>query len=188
MTADARFRALRLTRGEALYLHALFEALSEAMTQQGNGAGWHGWPDEFRHPTLILCAPSPRSSANWSLSTAGCNGSPTASSPRRKRAGSTQACASASISTSPWASRRTARPPGPTGPSQSLPLESALRPDYFNANGQDWGLRAALAGRARGPQFRTLPRCARCRHPPCRRAPHRPRDEPLPALLDRRGL
>ena len=36
--------------GEPLYLHALFEALSEAMTQQGHGATWHSWPDEYRHP------------------------------------------------------------------------------------------------------------------------------------------
>ncbi len=38
-------------RGRPLYLHALFEALSEAMVQQGNGPTWHGWPDEYRHPS-----------------------------------------------------------------------------------------------------------------------------------------
>ena len=46
----ASFERFVLERGEALYLHALFEALSEAMTQQGNGPAWHGWPEEFRHP------------------------------------------------------------------------------------------------------------------------------------------
>jgi len=40
-----------VTEGPALYLHALYEALSEAMARQGNGATWHGWPDEFRHPS-----------------------------------------------------------------------------------------------------------------------------------------
>ena len=42
--------ASSLERGESLYLHALFEALSEAMVQQGHGPSWHGWPEEFRHP------------------------------------------------------------------------------------------------------------------------------------------
>jgi len=37
-------------RGTPLYLHALFEALSEAMVQLGNGPTWHGWPEEYAHP------------------------------------------------------------------------------------------------------------------------------------------
>jgi 4-alpha-glucanotransferase len=37
-------------RGTSLYLHALFEALSEAMVQLGNGPTWHGWPEEYAHP------------------------------------------------------------------------------------------------------------------------------------------
>ena len=110
--------------------------------QQGNGAGWHGWPDEFRHPqTLTRCAPSPRSSANWSLSTAGCNGSPTASSPRRRARGAcAQDCASASIvdlavgvapdGSATWSDRGLVIPSARIG----------APPDYFNANGQDWGL------------------------------------------------
>ncbi len=36
--------------GTPLYLHALFEALSEAMAQLGNGPTWHGWPEEYAHP------------------------------------------------------------------------------------------------------------------------------------------
>ena len=44
------FERFVLERGEALYLHALFETLSEAMQLQGNGPAWHGWPEEFRHP------------------------------------------------------------------------------------------------------------------------------------------
>ena len=44
------FERFVLERGETLYLHALFEALSEAMVQQGHGPSWHGWPEEFRHP------------------------------------------------------------------------------------------------------------------------------------------
>jgi 4-alpha-glucanotransferase len=37
-------------RGQPLYLHALFEALSEAMVRNGHGPGWHGWPEDFQHP------------------------------------------------------------------------------------------------------------------------------------------
>lgn len=34
--------------GAALASHALFEALSEAMTAEGRGAGWMGWPEPLR--------------------------------------------------------------------------------------------------------------------------------------------
>lgn len=37
--------------GRRLYLHALFEALSEAMVRNGHGAGWHGWPDHYIDPS-----------------------------------------------------------------------------------------------------------------------------------------
>lgn len=42
-----RFRAFH---GAALEAHALFQALSLAMAGQGHGAGWHGWPAEYRRP------------------------------------------------------------------------------------------------------------------------------------------
>ena len=44
------FERFVLEEGSPLYLHALFETLSEAMVQQGNGPGWHGWPEQFRNP------------------------------------------------------------------------------------------------------------------------------------------
>jgi 4-alpha-glucanotransferase len=47
---SADFEGFLVERGQPLYLHALFEALSEAMSQQGHGPTWHGWPEEFRHP------------------------------------------------------------------------------------------------------------------------------------------
>ncbi len=37
-------------RGSALYHHALFEALSGDRVRAGQGAGWHGWPEEYRSP------------------------------------------------------------------------------------------------------------------------------------------
>jgi 4-alpha-glucanotransferase len=47
---QGEFELFVAERGRPLYLHSLFEALSEAMAQQGYGATWHGWPQEFRHP------------------------------------------------------------------------------------------------------------------------------------------
>lgn len=35
---------------EPLWLHALFEALSEVMTAKGHGAGWMDWPADFQDP------------------------------------------------------------------------------------------------------------------------------------------
>ncbi|MBU2090454.1 MAG: 4-alpha-glucanotransferase, partial [Alphaproteobacteria bacterium] len=42
--------AFRERHGEALEGHALFQALSLAMVEQGHGAGWHDWPAEYRDP------------------------------------------------------------------------------------------------------------------------------------------
>lgn len=42
------FAAFVLDGGEALHLHALFEAISKVMAGKGQGAGWTSWPDEFR--------------------------------------------------------------------------------------------------------------------------------------------
>lgn len=39
--------------GEALRLHALFEALSAHLTGKGRGGGWHAWPDAYRHPDSV---------------------------------------------------------------------------------------------------------------------------------------
>ena len=61
-------------------------------------------------------------------------------------------------------------------------------PDYFNANGQDWGLAPLSPAGLVARELRALPRRARRGRAPRRRAPHRPRHEPLPAVLDRRGL
>src|SRR5699024_8613813 len=36
--------------GEALRLHALFDALGADLTREGKGAGWHSWPTELQEP------------------------------------------------------------------------------------------------------------------------------------------
>lgn len=42
--------------GQALYRHALFQALSIEMVRQGHGAGWTGWPEAFRDPDSAAVA------------------------------------------------------------------------------------------------------------------------------------
>jgi 4-alpha-glucanotransferase len=49
--ADAKeFGAYVAAGGRPLYLHALFEALSQEMVMRGLAATWHNWPEEYRHP------------------------------------------------------------------------------------------------------------------------------------------
>jgi 4-alpha-glucanotransferase len=117
-TADeeslAQFEAFCLERGQALYLHALFESLSEMLSQQGHGATWHGWPDEYRHPGTDSVRAFARSRRISSPSTAGCNGWPTASLPRRRGGPALPGCGSGSISISPLESHPTGRRHGRT--------------------------------------------------------------------------
>lgn len=44
---SAEFEQYRAAGGRALYRHALFEAVSEHQTAQGRGAGWTSWPEEW---------------------------------------------------------------------------------------------------------------------------------------------
>jgi 4-alpha-glucanotransferase len=46
----ADFHSFVAESGESLYLHALFEALSETMVASGHGPVWPGWPEDYRHP------------------------------------------------------------------------------------------------------------------------------------------
>lgn len=46
--AEVDFQAYLDAGGEALHLHGLFEALSQAMAEEGYGAGWRTWPDPYR--------------------------------------------------------------------------------------------------------------------------------------------
>lgn len=45
----AAFRRFVDEGGKALAAFATFEALSEAMSARGLGAGWHGWPGDYKH-------------------------------------------------------------------------------------------------------------------------------------------
>jgi len=47
----AACRAFLRERGEAMRLHTLFDAIDAYLRRhQGTGAGWHNWPEEYRHP------------------------------------------------------------------------------------------------------------------------------------------
>lgn len=46
--ASTAFQVFREAQGAALASHALFEAISMEMTEAGHGAGWHGWPEPYR--------------------------------------------------------------------------------------------------------------------------------------------
>jgi 4-alpha-glucanotransferase len=46
-----QFESFRAERGEALRLHALFDAIDAwQRVRQGGGSGWHQWPEAYRDP------------------------------------------------------------------------------------------------------------------------------------------
>ena len=48
----AACRAFLRERGEPMRLHTLFDAIDGYLRRtHGSGAGWHNWPDEYRHPS-----------------------------------------------------------------------------------------------------------------------------------------
>ncbi len=126
--------------GEPLYLHALFEAISEAMAQQGNGASWHGWPDEFRHPgtdSVRAFAEEQKELVafhTWLQWLA--DRQLVAAETRARRAGLRIGFyLDLAVGVSPdgsatWSDRDLVVPTARIG----------APPDYFNADGQDWGL------------------------------------------------
>jgi 4-alpha-glucanotransferase len=139
--ADAEdFVRFCVERGRPLYMHALFEALSEAMVQRGNGATWHGWPEEYAHPGTDSVRAFAEEQANlvtfhsWLQWLAD------------RQLGEAQARARAAgmriglyldlaVGVAPdgsdtWSDRELTVPSARIG----------APPDYFNAAGQDWGL------------------------------------------------
>jgi 4-alpha-glucanotransferase len=48
----ATCRAFLRERGEPMRLHTLFDAIDGYLRRtHGSGAGWHNWPEEYRHPS-----------------------------------------------------------------------------------------------------------------------------------------
>jgi len=51
-TRAAACRAFLRERGEPMRLHTLFDAIDGYLRRtHGTGAGWHNWPEEYRHPS-----------------------------------------------------------------------------------------------------------------------------------------
>jgi len=139
-TATQDFERFCAERGAPLFRHALFESLSEAMVAKGHGATWHGWPEEFRRvdtPEVSAFAAEHAERIafhSWLQWTAA----------RQLRQAQQRALAAGmriglyldlAVGVSPDGSSTWSDPqlvvPG---------ARIGAPPDYFNADGQDWGL------------------------------------------------
>ena len=139
------------TGGRSLYLHALFEALSAAMVGKGRAAAWHGWPEEYRHPAnravTAFAATHGEAIAFHSWLQWMAERQLAAAQARAKAAGMRiglyldMAVGVAPDGSATWSDREL------TVPSVRI----GAPPDYYNADGQDWGVAplspAALAAR-----------------------------------------
>jgi 4-alpha-glucanotransferase len=127
-------------RGQPLYLHALYEALSEHMAQQGHGATWHGWPEEYQHPAADAVRAFSEEQADrvtfqsWLQWLADRQ---LAEAQARGRAAGLRiglyldlAVGVAPDGSGTWSDRELVVPGARIG----------APPDYYNAAGQDWGL------------------------------------------------
>jgi 4-alpha-glucanotransferase len=126
--------------GRPLYLHALFEAVSQAMVEEGHSASWHGWPEEYRHPankavTAFAAAHGEDIAFHcWLQWTA--ERQLADAQARAKAAGMRiglyldMAVGVAPDGSATWSDREL------TVPSVRI----GAPPDYYNADGQDWGV------------------------------------------------
>jgi len=136
----AEFQSFVAEEGESLYLHALFEALSEAMVAEGRGATWPGWPEDVRSPAgaAVKAFAADRHERimfqcflQWVA-----DRQLAAAQTRARRAGMRIglyldfAVGVAPDGSATWSDRTLVVPDARIG----------APPDYFNAAGQDWGL------------------------------------------------
>jgi 4-alpha-glucanotransferase len=149
------FERFVLDEGLPLYLHALFEALSEAMVQQGNGPGWHGWPEQFQHPqsdAVRAFAEEQHERVTFHSWLQWLADRQLGDARERARKAGLRlglyldlAVGVAPDGSATWSDRDIVVPTARIG----------APPDYFNENGQDWGLApispAALAARSFEP-------------------------------------
>ena len=145
------FERFVAARGQALYLHALFEALSEAMVRNGHGSGWHDWPEEYRHPgsdSVRAFAEEQKDLVDFHAWLQWLADRQLATAKERALAAGMRvglyldlAVGVVPDGSATWADRALVVPGARIG----------APPDYFNAHGQDWGLAplspAGLAGR-----------------------------------------
>ncbi|MCB1486142.1 MAG: 4-alpha-glucanotransferase, partial [Bauldia sp.] len=137
-TAD--FAGFVAERGRSLYLHALFEALSEEMVERGHGPTWHGWPEAYRDPA----SDAVRAFANDHAASVSFHSWLQWLADRQLAAAQARAVAAGmriglyldlAVGVAPdgsdtWADRDLV----------ASGVRIGAPPDYFNAAGQDWGL------------------------------------------------
>jgi 4-alpha-glucanotransferase len=148
---SADFERFCIERGQPLYLHALFETLSHAMSQQGHGPTWHGWPEEYRHPgtdSVRAFAEEQEHRVTFHCWLQWLADRQLGAAQQRARAAGMRiglyldmAVGVAPDGSATWSDRDLIVPGARIG----------APPDYYNAAGQDWGLAplspAALARR-----------------------------------------
>lgn len=139
-TVSDSFEAFREKGGEALRLHALFEALSFHMVEQELEAGWLSWPEEYRDPSSDAVAAFARENGDeidfhiwlqW-LAATQLELAQSAAKAAGMRMGLylDLAVGEAPDGSARWAARDLFVPRVSVG----------APPDFFTANGQDWGL------------------------------------------------
>ncbi|WP_128255732.1 4-alpha-glucanotransferase [Falsirhodobacter deserti] len=124
---------------EDLERHAVFEALSETMVERGHGAGWQCWPPQYRDvnsPAVAEFARTDQSACvfhRWLQYEAD----------RQLNAART-ACHAAGMGIGLYLDFAVGEAAGGSGSWGDRDVMSSVRigapPDYFNENGQDWGL------------------------------------------------
>ena len=134
------FQRFVAERGRPLYLHALFEALSEAMVRNGHGPGWHDWPEAYQHPgsdSVRAFSEEQRELVDFHAWLQWVADSQLAAVAARARDAGMRiglyldlAVGVVPDGSSTWADRALVVPGARIG----------APPDVFNARGQDWGL------------------------------------------------
>ena len=152
-----------------------------AALSERHGPVWTRWPDELRRPDGVgVAAAAAVADAAASRSTPGASGCSTASWPGRGQRRRHRRRPGRRVRLGRL--RRLARP-GPAG--ARLPVGAP--PDTFNADGPGLGPAAVHAVEAARRPLPTVRRRRAGQPAPPRRAAHRPRDGPVPPLLDPRG-
>ena len=136
----AAFHAFVAEEGESLYLHALFEALSEAMVEAGHGPVWPGWPEAYATPAAAgvkAFAGENHDRVMFHCFLQWVAEHQLAEAQHRARAAGMRiglyvdfAVGVAPDGSATWSDRALMVPGARIG----------APPDYFNAAGQDWGL------------------------------------------------
>ncbi|MGQ7793293.1 4-alpha-glucanotransferase [Faunimonas sp. B44] len=139
-SAEEAFQAFLAHHGQSLYLHALFEAISERMVAEGHWSGWHTWPEPYRDhagETVRAFAEENADRVTFHAWLQFVADRQLADAQRRARAAGMRiglyvdlAVGVAADGSATWSDPELTVPDARIG----------APPDYFNAAGQDWGI------------------------------------------------